>query len=83
LSHKQGGLIHQFGVWLGRDLKIRLLLLSQSLQIKVFSNISSQSTSLTHMCVDLAGLRYIAEKKMGYHEIWTLILIIVEGTYFI
>jgi hypothetical protein len=21
LSHKQGGLIHQFGVWLGRDLK--------------------------------------------------------------
>jgi hypothetical protein len=21
LSHKQGGRIHQFGVWLGRDLK--------------------------------------------------------------
>jgi hypothetical protein len=27
LSHKQGGLIHQFGVQLGCDLKIRLLLL--------------------------------------------------------
>jgi hypothetical protein len=27
LSQKQGGGIHQFGVWLGRDLKIRLLLL--------------------------------------------------------
>jgi hypothetical protein len=27
LSHKQGGLIHQFGVWLGCDLKIILLLL--------------------------------------------------------
>jgi hypothetical protein len=27
LSHKKGGLIHQFGVWISRDLKIRLLLL--------------------------------------------------------
>jgi hypothetical protein len=27
LSHKQGGLIHQFGICLGRDLKIKLLLL--------------------------------------------------------
>jgi hypothetical protein len=27
LSHKQGGLIHQLGVWLGRDLKNGLLLL--------------------------------------------------------
>jgi hypothetical protein len=27
LSHRQGGLIHQFGVWLGYDFKIRLLLL--------------------------------------------------------
>jgi hypothetical protein len=27
LSYKQGGLIHQVGVWLGRDLKNRLLLL--------------------------------------------------------
>jgi hypothetical protein len=27
LSHNQGGLIHQFGVWLGRDLKNGLLLL--------------------------------------------------------
>ena len=27
LPHKQGGLIHQFGVWLGRDLENRLLLL--------------------------------------------------------
>jgi hypothetical protein len=27
LYHKQGGLIHQFGIWLGRDLKNRLLLL--------------------------------------------------------
>lgn len=22
MSHKQGGFIHQFGIWLGRDLKI-------------------------------------------------------------
>jgi len=28
LSHKHGGLIQQFGVSLGHDLKIRLLLLS-------------------------------------------------------
>jgi hypothetical protein len=27
LSHKQGGLIHQFNVLLDRDLKIRVLLL--------------------------------------------------------
>jgi hypothetical protein len=27
LSHKQGSLINQFGVWLGRDLEIKLLLL--------------------------------------------------------
>jgi hypothetical protein len=27
LSHKQGDLLHQFGVWIGHDLKIRLLLL--------------------------------------------------------
>jgi len=27
LPHKQGGLIHQFGIWLGRDLENRLLLL--------------------------------------------------------
>jgi hypothetical protein len=27
LSHKQGSLIHQFGVWLSCDLKNRLLLL--------------------------------------------------------
>jgi hypothetical protein len=31
LSHKQGGLIHQFGVWLGRELKNRLLLLYSDL----------------------------------------------------
>jgi hypothetical protein len=26
-SSRQGGFVHQFGVWLGRDLKNRLLLL--------------------------------------------------------
>jgi hypothetical protein len=36
LSHKQGDLIHQFGCWLGIDLKNRLLLLLLLLLLYIY-----------------------------------------------
>jgi len=47
LSHKQGGLIHEFGVWLGHDLKIRLLYYYYvcSLGVRIYLTLSLSSVS--------------------------------------